>query len=360
MKSTVYINGRFLTSRLSGVQRSAYELVKALDNVISKDPDKYKTLSFKLIYSGKIINAIELKCIQLYNKGVLKGNLWEQLELPLYTAGSLLVNLCSIAPLIKSKQLVLIHDASFFVNKDFFSKSFRAWYQTAIPVLGKISRHIVTVSNFSKNELVKYARIKPNKITVIPNSADHILRFKDPDDQFKEKINLLKPYCLAVSNLGANKNFHGLAKALALIDFKKYTMVIAGGGLSALKNEPAADNATYLGYVSDEELKYLYENASLFIFPSFYEGFGIPPLEAMISGCPVIASNTTSIPEVCGDACAYFDPKDAMDMAANINALVNDSERLAQLKIKGYERAAMYSWEHSSRLLSDVITKYCE
>lgn len=359
MKS-VFINGRFLTRPLSGVQRSAYEIVKALDELIEKTPEAYREISFTLIYSGEIINPMELKHIQLLERGFFSGNIWEQLELPFYSEGCLLVNLGSIAPIIKTKQVLLIHDASFFVNKHFFSAAFRYWYQMAIPILGKLSRHIITVSEFSKAELIKYAHIKKDKISVIPNAADHIPYFNDPDEQFKLKIDVLKPYCLAVSNLGANKNFSGLSKALQYVNFDKYTMVIAGGGLSTLKRETVASNITYLGYVSNGELKYLYQNASLFIFPSFYEGFGIPPLEAMISGCPVIASNTTSIPEVCGDACAYFNPNDPIDMGHQINALLNDGSKLSDLKAKGYQRAAMYSWQNSGKLLFNIIKRYCE
>jgi glycosyltransferase involved in cell wall biosynthesis len=356
-KTKIFLNGRFLTSPQTGVQRTAYELVLALDTLIDRGEIDISATSFVLIYSGTIVNPIQLKHIVLLKRGFLSGNLWEQLELPLYTFGSFLVNMGSIAPLFKRKQLVVIHDVSFLVNKSFFSKKFRLWYANAIPLLGKLSRCIVTVSNFSKQELINRAGINANKITVIYNSAKHLLRFGEPNEAFKDKVMQLKPFCLAVSSLGANKNFGGLSNALKGVALGGHKMVIAGGKLGALKNASPNQDAIYLGFVTDEELVYLYQHASLFIFPSFYEGFGIPPLEAMLMGCPVIASNTSSMPEVLGDAAAYLDPYQPAVMGQQISALINDPQKLSLLVQRGYERAERYSWHDSAHQLYHLIQK---
>jgi glycosyltransferase involved in cell wall biosynthesis len=353
-KKKVFLNGRFLTVPITGVQRVAFELIYALDELI--DQGKVQAdCTFILIYSGTIINPITLKHIQLVQKGILKGNLWEQLELPIYTAGSLLVSLCTISTIFKARQIVMVHDASFLVNPNYFSKAFRTWYKFAIPFLGRISRQILTVSNFSKSELIASGSFRPDKITVIPNAAGHILRPGPPPPAFADKISGLKPYCLAVSSLGENKNFQGLSLALRKIDFSKFNMLVAGGVNNALSFAASGDEITYLGYVSDAELKYLYSNAALFIFPSFYEGFGIPPLEAMTLGSPVIASNTSSLPEVLGDACAYLDPSDPAEMATKIDSLLKNNEKLDSLKEQGLRRAAEYSWGRSAEMLYDTI-----
>jgi glycosyltransferase involved in cell wall biosynthesis len=357
-KKKIFLNGRFLTRPLAGVQRTAFELILALDNLIEQRVVDSGSYAFILIYSGTIINPIELKHIKLQKKGWLTGNLWEQLELPVYTIGNLLISMSSIAPLLKRKQILIVHDASFFVNPEFFSKGFRTWYKFAIPFIARFSRLIITVSDFSKRELVKHGKLREDKITVLYNAADHILRFEEPSSSFKVKIEALKPYCLAVSSLGANKNFAGLSKAINSIDFSNYNMVIAGGQVSTLKYAAGDESVTYLGYVSNAELKYLYGNASLFVFPSFYEGFGIPPLEAMIMGCPVAASNTSSIPEVLGDACAYFSPADPNDIADKIYTLINDKGKLNDLREKGYKQAAKYNWAKSAKQLFECITKY--
>jgi glycosyltransferase involved in cell wall biosynthesis len=358
-RTHIFLNGRFLTMPLTGVQRTAFELVTALDQLIEENTINREQYAFTLIYSGELINLIQLKHIRLSQKGRLKGNLWEQLELPMYTAGHLLINMCTIAPLSKRKQMVIVHDASFEVNPQYFSTGFRTWYKFAIPALAKLSRHMLTVSEFSKQELIKFCGFQPDKTSVIYNAANHILKYDEPSQEFKNKINHLKPYCLAVSSLGANKNFKGLSEAISKIDFSKYNMLIAGGVIGALKQATSQGQAvTYLGYVSNAELKYLYSNASLFVFPSFYEGFGIPPLEAMMLGCPVAASNTSSLPEILGDACAYFNPADTNSMAHTIHSLLSDETKLASLRAKGYEQVKKYSWTKSAWQLQQLIEQY--
>jgi glycosyltransferase involved in cell wall biosynthesis len=357
MEKEIIINGRFLTMPLSGIQRVAYELITALDDLLERGEVDAAKFRFVLLHPGKFINSITLKHIHIKKVGALSGNLWEQLELPFYSRNRLLISLCSISPLVKTRQIVMVHDASFFINKQFFSRAFRLWYCFAIPLIMRRALQILTVSGFSNSELIKYTGVASNKIAVIPNAADHIVRFGKPADAFAEKINSFKPYCLAVSNLGANKNFSGLTKAISLIDFTGYKMLIAGGESSTLQRLAPDDKATYLGYVSDEELKYLYTNASLFVFPSFYEGFGIPPLEAMILGCPVAASNTSAIPEILEEACCYFDPANAGDIAAKISELINDAEKLNELREKGYRQAAKYKWKNSALQLFNLIVK---
>ena len=358
MKRTIFLNGRFLTQPITGVQRTAMELVRALDQLIDHHIIDRNLYQFNLIYSGTPINLISLKHIQLVKKGILKGNLWEQMELPFYTAGYLLISMCTVSCLLKRKQIVIVHDASFSVNPSYFSFVFRIWYKIAITWLGKIALHVITVSNFSKSELVKYLRFDEEKITIIYNAADHILRYSNPAEDFKTKINKLKPYCLAVSSLSANKNFGGLSRAIAKIDFKNYHMLVAGGISSTLQAATPDPSVTFLGYVTDQELKYLYLNASLFIFPSFYEGFGIPPLEAMIAGCPVASSSTSSLPEVLGDACAWFNPHDDAEMALAIHQLINDPVQLEKLKAAGYKQSAMYSWSNSALQLLELIKAF--
>jgi glycosyltransferase involved in cell wall biosynthesis len=354
-KEKIIINGRFLTGPQTGVQRTAREMVIALDELIDMDIIDRNCLEFTILYTGELRQPIALKHILIKQHGFLKGNLWEQLELPIYSFGHLLINMCSIAPLLKRKQIVFIHDVSFLVNKEFFSKRFRSWYTIAIPLLGRFSKHIVTVSQFSKNELIKHVGIRPEKITVIYNAAEHLLRFEEPDESFIDKISILRPFCLAVSSLGANKNFQGLAKAMKGMAMGKYKLLIAGGGVAALNNILPSEDAIYLGYVSDQELVHLYRNASLFIFPSFYEGFGIPPLEAMLFGCPVIASYTSSLPEVLGDACAYLDPHNPAAMRKSIYQLINEPQRLDRLREKGHRQVANYNWQKSATQLYDLI-----
>ena len=358
MRKKVFLNGRFLTQPVTGVQRYAYEIVMGLDDLIEKGEIKKDEFDFVLIYSGKIHNPIQLKNISLFKKGILKGNLWEQLEMPLYTFNRLLINMCTIAPLLKRKQFVVVHDASFVVNPQYFTFLFRTWYKIAISILGQTARQILTVSQFSKQELIKHLRINENKISVINSSADHMKKIQEPGTAFKQKIDTLKPYCLAVSSLSANKNFKSLSNAFGKIEFQNYKMLIAGGTSRSLQHAAPSKAVNYIGYVSDEELKYLYSNASLFIFPSFYEGFGLPPVEAMYLGCPVVASNTSSIPEVLGDACEYFNPHDENDIAGKIQECIENEGKLNNLKQKGFINAKKYTWENNTIKMFKLIKQF--
>lgn len=359
MKKKVFFNGRFLTQPITGVQRTAHEMVRALDHLIGEGIIDGKEFEFILIVpKGKIL-FLQLNHIRQLQKGFFSGNLWEQVELPLYTFGHLLISMGSISALLKKKQMVIVHDAATFSNPAYFKFIFRTWYQTAIRVLSKTALQIITVSRYSKEQLVKYTRIKENRISVISNAADHITGFGDADEEFKKKIDALQPFMLGVSSLHPHKNFEILSKAVVMADIAEYRMVIAGGAYPKSFDTIVLDESVIvLGYVTNEQLKYLYSKAALFIFPSLFEGFGIPPLEAMIMGCPVLSSNTTSLPEVLGDACEYFDPHDVQDLIGKIEMLVHNKNRLQELREKGYERAAGYSWEKSAVAMLALIKKF--
>ncbi|MGH7158411.1 MAG: glycosyltransferase family 4 protein, partial [Candidatus Saccharimonadales bacterium] len=162
----VVINGRFLTQKLTGVQRFACELVRALDALIGKgiiDP-KYSLL---LITPSGTEIPFKLSHIRVEQAGLFAGHLWEQLELPLYARRGVLLNLCNSAPLLKTQQLVVIHDAGVYAVPHAYSVVFRAWYKFMLPLLGKMARHLVTVSYFSRSELVRYCGYDEAKITVV-------------------------------------------------------------------------------------------------------------------------------------------------------------------------------------------------
>ena len=359
MKKKIYFNGRFLTQPITGVQRTAHEMLKALDSLIDEGIIDGNEFEFILVVPRGTTVFLQLKHIRQLQKGFLTGNLWEQVELPLYTFGHLLVSMGSISAILKRKQMVIVHDAATFSNPSFFKLIFRTWYQAPIRILSKTALQIITVSHYSKAQLIKYTGVKENRISVIYNAANHITGFADADENFKKRINELQPFMLGVSSLHHHKNFEILSKAIVLADLAEYKMVIAGGAYPKSFDKIVLDESIIvLGYVSNEQLQYLYSKASLFIFPSLFEGFGIPPLEAMILGCPVLSSNTTAVPEVLGDACEYFDPHNVNDLVYKLEELVNDKSRLQDLQRKGYERAAMYSWKKSAVAMFTLIKKF--
>ncbi len=167
-----------------------------------------------------------------------------------------------------------------------------------------------------------------------------------------------KQYILAVSSLSPHKNFATVIRAVAAMNAASFQLVVVGGADPKVFGTGMADlplQVRYLGYVSDGELKALYEDAACFVFPSLYEGFGLPPIEAMVCGCPVIAAASASIPEVCGDGAWYFDPANAMDLAGKIALLLGDDDRREQLRRSGRRRAQQLTWARAALQNWEVI-----
>lgn len=300
------INGRFLTQGITGVQRFAHEIIRELDNIVN--PGEYKILAPKNI----IHKELKYKNIEVEICGNLVGHLWEQLELPFYVRKNKgqLLNLCNTAPII-NPGIVTIHDIQTRVHPEFFNKKFALWYNLMNKFNIKNSKKIITVSEFSKDEIIKYYGVSSEKINVIYNGWQHMERI-ERDESILAKLKIkTEEYILGVSSMNPNKNFKyilGLAKLHPeykfLIVGKKNNDIFKDGSVEELKN------LTWTGYVTDEELKSLYANAKAFVFPSFYEGFGIPPLEAIACGCKnIFVSNTSSLIEIYRDKVNYINPK---------------------------------------------------
>jgi len=359
--SEIFINARFLTQSITGVQRYAHELVKALDDLIGQgeiDKAKYR---FTLLSPGKgIKHDLGLKHIPLRQVGYLTGHAWEQMELPFYTAGGLLISLCNTAPLLKNSQIVTIHDAGVFGFPQSYSLAFRTWYKLLFAVLGKNAKRIITVSSFSKRELIGYCKINEEKIHVIYLGKEHFLNL-EPDNSILTKYNLTnKHYVFAVSSMSLHKNFGALVRAVEYLGTDTdFIVVIAGGANPKVFSSGVRlpGNVCYVGYLNDNQLRALYENAACFVFPSLYEGFGLPPLEAMACRCPVIVSDTASLPEVCGDAALYCDPENPDDIAGKIRQVITDESLRQTLREKGLARAEQFTWEECARKTLAVIEK---
>lgn len=357
VKEKIYINGRFLSQIVTGVQRYAIEVLQGLDQLIESnliDRDKYQLI---VLIPKNSKATLPLQHISFQTVGKLKGQLWEQLELPFFTFGSVLINLCNTAPMLKRNQIVTIHDASTSANRDNYSKSFALWYNILHQVLSKRTKKIITNSKFSQSELLKYYPFHPEGMTITYLGADHIVNVEE-DSSILERYNLAeRSYILAVSSVNPNKNFQSVINILDQLTGNK-KVVIVGNMDTPIYNKvnlESKENIVLVGYISDGELKTLYQNAECFIFPSFYEGFGLPPLEAMYCGCPVVSSNTVTMPEVLGDAALYFNPFNSQEIAFQVNKLT-ENEQLRSLYIeKGYKKSVSYTWRNCSWELFKVI-----
>ncbi len=348
----IYINARFLTHCVSGVERVAIELSRKLkrmrDDIVWIAPRK-----------GIVLKEIaeELDVLQIGN---LKGHLWEQIDLPLYLkkqGNPLLVNLMNTAPLFYKNKMTVIYDAAFYRYPKTFSFAFRLFYQLMIPMFMKTSIVVVTISQFSKSELISFAKNRKIRIDVISCAVDP--SFFYPQDNKQDCST--ERYFLAVGSLHPQKNLITLLKAMQILGSDYQLYVVGGQRVNFAANSEmqnyVSDNVKFLGRVSDQELLTYYQNAEALIFPSLYEGFGIPPLEAQSCGTPAIVSDIPVLREIYGNSVLYFDPLNPNDIAEKMKLLYHDSELGSQLIKRGFENAGSYSWEKSAQRLSDFIDK---
>jgi glycosyltransferase involved in cell wall biosynthesis len=353
----VLVNGRFLGQRTTGAQRYARELLKAMDLLLG-ERNGQPFSSFTVLTPPSTPRSLPLTAMAIREVGKFQGHLWEQVELAAHSRNDLLLNLCNTAPLTGRRMIATILDASVYAVPEAYSLPFRTWYRTLIPVLGRRARRVVTISEFSRTELQRYAGIPSARIAVIPASGEHILGMP-ADRSVLDRLRLRSNgYLLAVSSHSRHKNIAGVARAAALLTGGNFEVVLAGGGNSRVFSGTAAAGDGPLrctGYVSDAELRALYEHAACFVYPSFYEGFGLPPLEAMTCGCPVVVSRVASLPEVCGDAALYCDPADPRDIARAVSEVVTDRALQDDLRRRGTERAASFSWRRSAQALLDIV-----
>lgn len=351
----LFINGRFLTQATTGVQRYARECLRALDKLVSHHVLDQWHVEVLAPPSG--VMQLALSSIAVRKVGILSGNLWEQIQLPFHARGGVLLSLGNAAPMVLRSQCVTIHDAAPFSVGDAYSYSFRTWYRILLPTLGRRAERIVTDSEFSRQELARRAGIPVRKIRVVPLGVDHMFGLRS-DDTILARYQLAeRPFLLSVSSQSRHKNLGTLAQAMNQIGSRDWDLVIVGGhspNFSAVLTE-WPERVKYVGYVSDSELCALYKRATCFVFPSLYEGFGLPPLEAMACGCPVIVSRAGALPEVCGDVAMYCDPLDPADLARCINTVMKDPSAQRHLRDRGVERAHGFTWERTAKGLIEVL-----
>lgn len=354
----VYINGRFLLQKVTGEQRYAIEMVKELDKLVNEN----ETWEL-LVPTGDVVTQLNLSNISIRRVGHLKGHLWEQIELPIFSRAGLLINFCDMAPMIKKNQVVFIHDMAIMAHPEYYTRKFRLWHEAVYRRNVNKVKKIYTVSNFSKNEIVKYLHVSQDRVEVINCACPPHLKSDVFLNEFIEKwkIDRDKKILLAVSSLSPNKNFKSIVESIKYLKTKPIELIIAGGSnTSEFKStiDTYIDDVKYVGYVSDEELSTLYKIADCFVYPSFYEGFGIPPLEAMANGCAAVVSNMTALPEVCGDATLYCNPSNPADIAEKVDQVLQDKNLRDLLIDNGMKVVKSYSWKNSAKRLKRDVNKF--
>lgn len=334
----VIVNGRFLLHKITGVERYAREILLELD---------------KLIQPGEIEIAIppEAKDVSNYKNiktvrvGKFNNRLWEHISFPMYVKKqkAISLNLCNVAPL-SSPGIVCIHDMKIKAHPEFFSRKFKLWYEILFKNETSRAKKIITVSEFSKKEIIKYYKVPEEKIFVIPNAWQHYERIGF-DENTLSKYGLKKNcFYFAMGSMDPNKNFKWIEEKAKEKPFD--TFAIAGSINEKVFAEGVGfecpPNMKLLGFISDEEAKTLMRDCKAFLFPSIYEGFGIPPLEAMSAGCKkIIVSDTEVMHEIFGDSVIYLNEK--CEFSIEHNSSVNEMI------------LNQYSWRDSATRLFNML-----
>ena len=285
------------------------------------------------------------------------GHAWEQALLPLAARrAKLVLSPANLAPLtLGRRNVVLIHDAAALRHPEWYSRAYVAYQRALLPRLARTAARVITVSEFSRSELIDVLGAPPDRIAVVPNGVDQ--RFT-PDADTEATTNALglhKPYVLAVGTRIARKNLAGLETAARAAADLGAELVAAGSGRAYMQEEGRTPFLRPLGYVDDEHLPGLYAGAKALIMPSLYEGFGLPVLEAMAAGTPVIAADRAALPETAGGAALLFDPDDPEAAATALTRVLSDPNLAADLTARGRTRASAFTWRATAEQTDAVI-----
>ncbi len=339
----IFVNVRSQSAGLTGVQRYICELC------------------------GRMRGKIRAVFPQHPLRG-FKGHAWEQLVLPGLTRGHLLWSPANTGPIATGYQVLTVHDAASLDHPEWFDTRFSTWYCSITPLLARRVSRLITVSQFSKRRLLELTGIAESRIAVIPNGVDERFYPRSGDEirNMRRKTGTLpENYLLSVCSLEPRKNLPRLLRAWDLSAQRlpdDVWLVIAGAEgkdniFRATRLERIPRRVVFAGFVADRDLPALYSGAIALLYPSIYEGFGLPALEAMAAGTVPIVSNTTALPEVVGEAGLQVDPVSIEELADAIVRIVEDGELRARLARRGIERARRFTWDRAAEATLRVLTE---
>ena len=290
----------------------------------------------------------------------LKGHYWEQCLLPKQAKGKLIWSPSNSGPISVKRQVVTVHDVAMIDHPEWFSKQFSALYKYMLPILCKRAAHIITISNFTRQRLLELFKLPEDKVTMIYNGAS-----LDVTGTSMLKIPF-KRYILSLGSIEPRKNISLLLDSWKAIqnDIPEDVGLVVVGALGddRVFNNPdlasAKGRVHFTGYLDDKYITQLYKNAMFFVYLSAYEGFGLPPLEAMTLGTPVLTGNNSALPEVVGDAGLLVDTNSALECQNELKRLVNNAELRDSLALKSEEQARKFDWEATAQQTFQVLQNF--
>lgn len=355
------INGDFVALKPTGVARYAREVTSALDTLVSEGHPLTRNLALDLVAPSNLgervpLRAIPVKVVPEYARPRLP-QAWVQLQLPRHVTGGL-VSFCNLAPVTVARHIVCIHDLQTRLMPESYGRMFRLGHRVILPLLGRRAAAITTVSHQSARDLVRFGVTRAEKLVVTHNGCDHALRWR-PDRADASWMGE-RPFVLCIGRSAPYKNVALLCRIAADLDALGLDLVMAGDIPAeevAVLGGRELTNLRLIGPVDDDGLAAALARALCFAFPSKIEGFGLPAVEAMALGCPVVASTAPSLPEVCGDAALFADPDDLGAWVEAIDRLRREPGLRDALVAKGRARAALYSWRGIALIYLQIMAE---
>jgi glycosyltransferase involved in cell wall biosynthesis len=354
VRARLAVNGRFLSQATTGTQRYALELVGRL---VERHPGRVVLhVPRGTRVPAAIAGAAEVR------ESRARGQLFEQVALPWAARHDLLLSLGGPAPVAARRQVATIHDVSVFRHPQTYSRAFRSWYRSMYRVLSRRAVRILTVSKFSADELGRVLHVAPSRLSVVPNGADHVDRVVATRPDLAAYPGLAggqgAPWVLCVGTFARHKN---LGPALDALEAAGIASVVVGARGSAAVFAEAGEGrwsrAHFAGRLSDEEVAWLYGHATALVFPSLYEGFGIPVVEAQQLGCPVVALDTGPMREVGGEAALLCDPAHPERVVEAVRRLVDEPGLRAATVEAGRRNAERFRWDASADRLEQALAE---
>lgn len=379
----VGINLRYLHKQTSGIERALLEEIIALD-LLEGDFSLFGYITERDFVDPNIeaslgkCNKLIIKKSKLPHENIITRLFWDMVHLGRIASNDNIDVFWgpsfSVPVTVKCPSIVTIHDLSYEYLPKAFTPAMRLWTKVIPKIAAKKASRVLTLSENSKKDIINFMKVDPERIDVVPLACSaNFQYFPERKGQFQKILRrhgINSPYILTVSQISPRKNLEVLIKAFGLL--KKdpnflHKLVIVGNNAwmyesvyETVRKEGLIGEVIFIGYIQDSELVAFYNTADLFAFPSLYEGFGLPVLEAMSCGLPVICSNTSSLPEVVGNAGILVPPGDINAFSTAISDLLENPILTNELRTRGLQKAKEYSWEATARQLLGIFSSLCK
>jgi glycosyltransferase involved in cell wall biosynthesis len=341
----LHVNCRFLSQTTTGTQRYSREVLIELAKLSNLELVLHITAGTQVPKDLEHLNFVISH---------LDGVLFDQLHMVLHSRGYALLSMSGPISILKKNQIAVLHDIGFVSYPNNFKFFFRTWYRFMYWVAVKNVRSLVSVSKFSADEIERHYGLNPNTVQVVPASGNHASKWKSIQPRVE---GLDRPFYFMLGTLASRKN---VLPTLEYLLSKGYSVVVCGSpgsstvfkdaGASKPRGSESSGEVIFIPHAVDDEIAWLFENCEAFIFPSLYEGFGIPPLEALVRGAGVVSSDRASMPEVLGDFATFYDPEDLDSLSAaliELNTLPSRNLRIGWTQ---------NSWKSSAEEIRRIAT----